>query len=137
MSEYYTPKISELHVGFDYYEEDGRYILKPKTINSTGVLARVAVDIKTFEGEEEQPIRVKYLDQQDIEDLGFEYTPHTDGLRGIGNGGDLILQQCTNLNSHNGIGTWISTKSDATLFFGVIKNKSELKRVLEMIGYEL
>ena len=79
----------------------------------------------------EPVIRIKHLDQEDIESLRFEstkplwYQYHNDRymIVDLSNKGDNMYS--------------ITDKRDDTyLFYGKIKNKSELKKVLKMIGYE-
>lgn len=90
--------------------------------------------------------RIKYLDKKDIEELGWiyvEFIPNGDGdsrwfneysFKGgfyrifswghIESLGDNLLDRVT-IKSHGG---------ETTLFDGKIKNKSELKRILKMLG---
>lgn len=62
-NKYYTPSIEEFHIGFEYewLNENGKWVkeLTPKEITVNG-----------FE-EQSYGLRVKYLDKEDIESLGF------------------------------------------------------------------
>ena len=63
-NKYYTPDIEEFHVGFEYeefYKETWRSVL----------YSGMGTTLYNFYSGNES-IRVKYLDQEDIESLGFE-----------------------------------------------------------------
>ena len=86
-------------------------------------------------------VRVKYLCQEDIEDLGFVSNRPYDGeYRSRSN----IRWDCraeTLKLTHNDENNWIELRIDANygqeyLFQGTVKNKSELKVILKQIGYE-
>ena len=123
-SKYYTPTIEEFHVGFGYewLNDDNEWVKEDTPIEIT------------VEGYEEQAygLRVKALDREDIESLGWERTIadkvyrkgrfllyyHEDGDDGC----VLISENKTN-----------SILKGERLFFGTIKNKSELKRILNQL----
>lgn len=157
---YYTPDISEFHVGFEYESYEMYYTIVDEW--DTGTLMwvkRTVLDINqeqfTGEGhkfkaiyhvsvnnlyepnvEWNKNIRVKYLDREDIESLewvkiqkkrashfwdyyeknGYEISIHKEKPTSISidNGGD-----------HEYLNTY---------FDGVIKNKSELKKIMQQIG---
>lgn len=150
-NKYYTPSIEEFHVGFEYeYKsafdelitdgdgEDGwyRHVFNPKGY----------ISLKKFkENISQNKIRVKYLDKEDIESFGFKYKDrYRDG------GSCVYAYKCWNLIFYKTntvsygkkyIKDTIAIKyfhpddSKGELhFFGTIKNKSELKKVLKMIG---
>ena len=132
-NKYYTPSIEEFHVGFEYEERVNKdWIEKEFTFEWCG--GNEILDIYN-EGYETTDIRVKYLDKEDIESLGFEETyDDTEGniwfAQGNGNI-DICLSQYT---KHN---TEICNRiTDQVLFKGVIKNKSELKRLLKQLGID-
>lgn len=130
-NKYYTPEIEEFHVGFEFefYDEDD----KDWTITTI----KNQIDLCNWTGLEIN-IRVKYLDQEDIESLGFE----EDYDDSEGNVWfriyDTKYRLC--LCEHTSHNIWIvddyEESLDDTLFKGTIKNKSELKRELKMIGYD-
>lgn len=139
MSQYYTPSTEEFHVGFEY----------EVSVEDTGFHKRIWD--KKSEGQYLMltpcSTRVKYLDQKDIESFGFEKAhshPHPendDYLFGV----PRLMKD----NGPTGNGFWLKLKkktgqveiTDCTglfhkrLFDGVVKNKSELKRVLTQIGF--
>ena len=71
-NKYYTPTIEEFHVGFEYEQEDRgigstlfekRIIISPSQIESA---------FEEHEDLDDAEIRVKYLDIEDIKNLGWE-----------------------------------------------------------------
>lgn len=137
-TKYYTPDISEFHVGFEYERMNGTDWEKAELTNVDcwGTMAR------GYENEFEEidslirSVRVKYLDKEDIESLGFEHDQTTkDGSYFYS--GTLITenQWCINLKDFTIDIYDINSKSDFR-FNGLVKNKSELKQILKMIGYE-
>jgi hypothetical protein len=144
-SKYYTPNISEFHVGFEYEEWD---------VRAEDSYAKLVVrEGQKLFMHDYCEYRVKYLDREDIESLGFEqislnaYRKRADDIIHLvgGEGSYIIL----NMNISNGttrkgnfyIGLRANTgelhgdvKTERCLFSGTIKNKSELKRILKQIG---
>jgi len=136
-SRYYKPELSEVHVGFECEANvEGKWI--PLMLQGFDCVEEyVKRDV----------YRVKYLDRDDIESLGFEYEKaygKTTGIEGsyfksthkMNNRSciwlDLDLDGSCDVTIHNNE-DW---EDRHTWFQGTIKNKSELKRVLKMIGYE-
>jgi len=70
MDKYYIPKIEEFHIGFEYEEQVDRDEWINITIAEVCELEFIADDLEHNQG---LSIRVKYLDQVDLESLGFEY----------------------------------------------------------------
>jgi hypothetical protein len=69
-NKYYIPEISEFHVGFEY---------ESKTLKNDVWEHRICASIDVFEACEalkydENIVRVKYLDRQDIEECGWNYS---------------------------------------------------------------
>ena len=135
-TKYYTPDISEFHVGFEYERMNGTDWEKAELTNVDcwGTTAR------GYENEFEEidsliiPVRVKCLDKEDIESFGFEHDQTTkDGSYFYS--GTLITenQWCINLKDFTIDIYDINSKSDFR-FNGLVKNKSELKQILKMIG---
>jgi len=132
---YYTPEIEELHVGFEYEfkQSSGTWVshLIP------GLSALLVIWKSNNSGK--YPIRVKYLDQKDIESFGFHL------IGGTLETADAVFSTKTgwwHLHCTNGKrGPWAAIskgfRAGATMLFsGTVKNKSELKRILKQIGYE-
>ena len=138
-NKYYTPEISEFHVGFEFeYEVDELNSDEPGWKKSI-----LNFDFGWLEIPQDFALnkRVKYLDQSDIEELGFTYK---------GKAIDIWFEKEGNFD----MGTWTSYKcqlhygihdnrlfidmidigSEVRVFNGIIKNKSELKKVLQMLN---
>jgi hypothetical protein len=142
MSKYYTPTIEEFHVGFEYKLPQGDVI----TVEETTDLFSIAEYLDMNTG-----IKVKYLDRDDIESLGFKYNEfYSRGFYGYTNTNQnlMIAHQFidnpedvtkvtilkNNLTRHLGR-TYIGSLWEP-IFVGTIKSKSELKKVLKQISYE-
>ena len=129
-SKYYTPEIEEFHVGFEYEHknlpdgEDAEWF--PHTFNKY-------CDAQVHNS---MSRRVKHLDREDIESLGFityENRPAdiARGFRGF-NKGDYHIS--TNEGSNRIHISKILSERSESIFNGTIKNKSELKRLLKQLG---
>lgn len=154
-NKYYTPDIEEFHVGFEYEVFEKGQIYDPNIMT----FMPIETEDKFFKFTYPDPfygyqlnklfaqkdLRVKYLDQEDLESLGFSNTPkdydkglvsRNDLMRIIGN--DVIKIQTY----------WIYSKDERLIrifkgrkyvypyqevFRGIIKNKSELKRIMKQI----
>ena len=140
-SKYYTPKINEFFIGFEYESkenfQDGtvksqeqfdtaRWI---KEIFSNGDSPYVNRALSGKNADNNRcGIRVKYLDSSDIESLGFIFGEYCKAqFRG-----EIIEMY----NKYSDIWTIHCIGEDyrEKLFEGMIKNKSELKRLLIQLG---
>ena len=139
-NKYYIPSIEEFHVGFEYYVDDKLYIITDVVLK----LMLNAITEDTFEGKYGQGtlrlnidnVRVKYLDREDIESLGWTvhgymsneniFTIEKDHITYTlilyPNFNNKIEIRCSHPSIHYGN------------FLGYCKNKSELKRVLKQVG---
>ena len=145
-NKYYTPKPEEVNI------KPGDTVLleycngAEELVVSTIVHDMRGYDPFIFCGNDKEvcrvtDIRVKYLDREDIESLGFnlvETEPHDLYSREVDKDHTWLLvphyfeEGCE-------LRVWIVSKSSVIKggeFDGTIKNKSELKMVLKMIGYE-
>ncbi len=130
MNKYYTPEIEEFHVGFEYEEKDIEW---EKAVCGT-------YDAGDFDAlgdvSREGNIRVKHLDREDIESLGFNHI-----------GAMWFESEELNCRIRKWTGLGVDVYSDWSRveldgdhpnnhrnFSGAIKNKSELKRILKQIG---
>ena len=123
-NKYYTPDISEFHVGFEYECSSDKGELW------YSVIIEQLKDYLTLEDDLRYDlVRVKYLDKEDIEGLGFEHV------------GSLWFKDINNFK----IRKWkdreldiykhyISDNEDQLIFRGSIKNKSELVKLLKQLG---
>lgn len=119
-NKYYTPEVFEFHVNFEYQEkqQDGTW----KDVKFPYDPGLSLDDI--YGG----GIRVKHLDREDIESLGFEFDKGSDYYWTRFFNGEYLL--CTENE-----GKGITLEKDGDFYFmGKIKNKSELKRILKQIG---
>ena len=96
-NKYYTPEIEEFKVGFEF-EQFGKYTEFKVCQNTYGYYSKIGETIETvgwkpkvceefdFEDLEEylenDLIRTKYLDQEDIESLGFNLNVKTENKKG-------------------------------------------------------
>lgn len=121
---YYTPKIEEFHVGFEYqYKNKNKWL---KTIFQDG---------RSVEYHEEQ--RVKYLDKEDIRDLGWllmKEDKEIDYYSFKKDKNELIINF---LDSYFGITVTIFyyiNNNTRYSFSTPIKNKSELKKLMKQLN---
>jgi len=146
MNKYYTPEIEEFHVGFEYeclfnFNDWRSHIYGSEEeveVYGTKELDYLKRHIKNF--------RVKYLDREDIESLGFipiipsniedkgSYEPDWWSTTKTGDGYQIL--KCKNYST-NEITYEISYGQHEyrqVKFDGTIKNKSELKKLLKQLG---
>ena len=129
MSKYYTPTIEEFHVGFEFesnytlFSKDREWTKCKLDENNTWFIEEWYVDAVPTE------FRVKYLDREDIESLGFEHTDGNDRFAWFKSGKWIMQFNVGHCHIHTG-------NDMLRHFSGYIKNKSELKRILKQICYE-
>lgn len=138
-NKYYTPEIEEFHVGFEYEITNGYEWVKKSFCHE---------DFNTFlyqhlyNAINQQHVRVKFLDREDIESLGWEFKerciweiPFIYSFDEIGIG---------EVNNVKGAWRLIYTKDrfcaiikdcygDSDHFRGEVKNKSELRKLMKML----
>ena len=119
-NKYYTPDISEFCVGFEYEQKLFHiWQLKLQVSKST----KLQIIEKAIN---DNLIRVKYLDKEDIESLGFKYLSEEQYYN---DKKDLLLEVKNEYIRISG-----ETNTPRFLFFhGKIKNKSELKFILKCL----
>ena len=125
-NKYYTPDISELHIGYECEWLDTRN-------DWVGLVIKLTNDIST-----EDTYRTKYLDSDDIISLGFEEKRKTID--------SIIYHKKDFFNFPYGL--WLKHKPNSncivldndecysdndTYFQGLCKSKNELKKILEWI----
>jgi len=123
-NKYYTPTIEEFHIGFEYQR-----LINNKWVDETydpwdDFLAGDVLFCIS-----EQSLRVKYLDKEDIESLGWygnnNYYLHSEG--------SYKLQ----IEHHPKYSTISIESLGGFKYYGYlesIKNKSELKRLMKQLG---
>ena len=133
-NKYYTPEIDEFFVGFEFEElfkqKWNRLIPPPKDspnewvklkLDTSHSISRIISKIK------QDKVRVKYLDKQDLIELGFNKDPS--GVRYFEfNGFQLYF------DIHQDFNVTIYNDDSIIVFQGDVKNKSELIKVLKMLG---
>lgn len=137
MNKYYTPDIEEFHVGFEYekfektlvYDNQWRFKLNKYKFNTKHV-TNTFFNYNFVEDLKEDKIRVKYLDQEDIESLGFKYQKHNTYYKKLT---DKILLRLETLKDNILLIEYFVNGSSASSFMVVIKNKSELKKLLKQL----
>ena len=137
---YYTPEIEEFHVGFEFecsndklnYKKQiyyGSQVLKSKSYYDDHGCEYDAVE------DDLKHIRVKYLDKEDIESLGFK--PQYPDMKNTGFINKNIYESGATIIGLRGDSQVSITKchhpNTSTLVF-TIKNKSELKRLLKQLN---
>lgn len=140
-NKYYTPKIEEFHIGFEC-EFKNRMIVPVEWRKEVCETETLSIAFDTWEHEQEEfkdEFRVKHLDQEDIVELGYKFNgnfyekPYNDP-RQIYSQSHLIFIPKTN-HVVVQIGSQESPFTDFnTLFVGTIKNKSELKKILNQLN---
>jgi hypothetical protein len=129
---YYTPEIEEFHVGFEY-----EVMIPEKSIWSKEVffLNDSHIDLVKWVNIQDEftihKIRVKYLDTEDIESLGW-VDGETMGLSGYlfnWRNEDEKFQMYEDREF-----TQIYNWEDQIIFQGTIKNKSQLKFIMTCLG---
>jgi len=163
---YYTPSLEEFYTGFEFerlltsysyklqhIEGDSYKVLEdPKQCMSFQKCVCETNDFELLEiilDERPEEVRVKYLDREDIEELGFNYVKAGDFLKndniyivdsyekGYFISGDTytVLTKYDNNFCHIYSNVnWVGDPSNmSTVFQGNIKNKSELKKLIEQL----
>lgn len=132
MSEYYIPEIEEFHVGFEFEMNDtwGRW----KKLTLTEEMLKNPL-VSVGSGNERVPYyrntRVKYLDREDIESLGWNYKHvYSPQLEFMSENRDYEISYDVEINH---LRVEVDEEDDVTLFNGTIKNKSELVTLLKQL----
>ncbi len=131
---YYTPSIEEFHLGFEYEEliENTwiERVLRESIMyidNANSKFKGVAFSI------EKEPVRVKYLDQEDIESLGWIIEKRFNNLNCFIKNNYVLSLSLTNgsIMIHRKVDNIQELFTD---FSGFIKNKSELIRLMKQLN---
>ena len=144
---YYTPSIEEFHVGFEceYYSSHADKfisIVLNESNFSTNSLDGSFDDDYVFSGNyhSDNKFRVKYLDSEDIESLGFDktaeygkYIEFNDNIKAFNPSSTKLLYN-TDTNLINIESFTFEEESSLPLFHGIVKNKSELVRLLKQLN---
>lgn len=128
-NKYYTPSVEEFHVGFRYEVHED-----PRTDEGW---SKTEVDRNCIkycvQQDSDVDYRVKYLDQQDIEELGWIRDPENDRAEHIAfKLGDMVLLFCEDDNEV--VIIWVHKRivqCDKVRFHGNLNNYNELKLVMK------
>lgn len=131
---YYIPEPEEFHIGFEFErqqivpEYDNQWRMKVKKLVFTKeYFTSNAIRYNFFEDLKEGKIRVKSLDQEDIESLGWKVNYHSYGRNYLK--GDFSLGY-----TYDKLRMEISHEKEGRFFLGEIKNKSELTVIMKQLG---
>lgn len=148
-NKYYTPSIEEFHMGFEYeYSNDNiiRGVLRDKGLSTDGKTEATwikdtltEITAKDFK-KQLFGLKVKYLDKEDIESLGWKEREDLIGIYKIDrwelcdlSSSAIMISRFTELD-------WPMAKENEgklfrdTHFKGLCKNKSELKVLMKQLN---
>ncbi len=140
MSRYYTPTIHDFHVGFEYEcklnnGEWDNLIFQPNEYNFVHKFKEESYFI------DENNVRVKYLDIEDIESFDFKLIEEEEEFLlfesyktflGAGTGDDRKLVISYNTRSEELWIWWRENRgTETTIYEGFCKNKSEFRKILK------
>ncbi len=137
-NKYYIPTIEEFHVGFEYetYVAGSNTEYKKMAYSLTSPLVHNAY----AQGLQEGWIRVKYLDKEDIESLGWKFGTTFKNLEVFHKNSNVLFFNSKSLDIS--ISEPISSNKNETMkerltqsiFCGTLKNKSELKKLMQQLN---
>jgi hypothetical protein len=133
---YYTPSLKEFHEGFRYYVKD--------FYNSSSLMGPFVFDsgivLETFEDFVDRgQTKVKYLDQADIEELGWKYMATESGSKEFAKYYQLLDWWMIKSSRSLDVAIFNSTADNPVdlfkdrehrIFYGRIKNYNELRRLM-------
>lgn len=149
-TKYYTPAIEEFHVGFEYqvmsfkkelseiYDinhliEGDDFVWITRTWKELDEF-KYSFSVSDFNGERKiivpKSIRVKILDREDIESLGWIQRDYDTFDFGSNIAFEFIPEETSYIYTYG------RGQDDNTIFKGKIKNKSELQRLMQQLNIE-
>lgn len=144
-SKYYTPTIEEFHVGFEFDLNDTVRDGSGRKEWSYEIKFSIAIAnyVKLILEKSPEDVRVKYLDKEDIESLGWvlqteelktgKYPSHWCVFKKDNN--ELYIQLA---NVNNSYPNKLTIRGNGNSNIGnirlLIKNKSELKKLMKQLG---
>lgn len=119
-NKYYTPELHEFHIGFEFEEKIVDDLWK-----SSKFLYRWFEERYFLKQIDNKNIRVKHLDREDIESLGWEFKKDDLGFWDFCKG-------------NNRLQFFPEKEKNISIFLNsyTIKNKSELKKLMQMLNIE-
>ena len=140
-NKYYTPELLEFHVGFEFEQfENNNW--QQTTLESDGA-ERFFVMLNTYESQDF--VRVKHLDREDIESLGWHKHQETyfsfENKKIKSHSNEYFLNEILVLSNSYFLEITdfciiIQDYDYEVIFKGTIKNKSELKKIMQMLNIE-
>lgn len=146
---YYNPKIEEFHVGFEFeYLNVKNQWIKSDDFSDTFLNDDIDTVSEVGRYLDNSEIRVKFLDREDIESLGWNYS----GINAFGYVTYSIFEKLSFGNVTSTLSTYIVDDTltflirkttelnkpirtiDNNTFCGTIKNKSELQKLMNQLG---
>ena len=142
-NKYYIPEIEEFHVGFEcefYNSKDKHFYFEApdgwiKTMIGENLYLREFTN--QYQLLKENLFRVKYLDQEDIESLGWKFIKHHPGTTQLDfKKGIYYLDFDSNFRGKSWLRIYEgdNQSEEFNFFTGFIKNKSELKILMKQLG---
>lgn len=132
---YYTPEITEFHVGFEF--ETREHVINTSWQKKTADWQELDIVFDDFEHDENYKsiYRVKYLDKEDIESLGWvrdnvRFDELTKQVYGKNN---WVLVHDSELRKVHIYANGITESESINIFIGFVKNKSELIKLMKML----
>lgn len=128
-NKYYTPTIEEFYIGFEYesnyLEKEGVWIKKVLTQEESGFFfENYIADASPLE------FRVKYLDQEDIQNEGWKKVDSTFGQYSLNDKYFLTLtNNLVHIGYDKGFQTWINVCLGVPIY-----NKSEFNKLVKKLG---
>lgn len=143
MDKYYTPEMEEFCIGFEYDEkyiantDNPEWISKVATYHRDGkynVNEGCIEDISRDDDNGWVEYRVKYLDKTNIESLGLTYDAENSFGKDYPTFNIGIYIMYSSMNSHRISLLYIHNGMEFYVFDGIIKNKSELAKLLKQLN---
>jgi hypothetical protein len=134
---YYTPTFEDFIPNLEYEYFDGREWVK-KVYDNLEHRAKDTMKLHYELKLNKDRFRIKYLDQSDIESLGYNHFKHNP--KGVFSAVDYYKGYSAGLTHYHNTNTVIvyeqlqGNMEGDTWFRGKIKNKTELKRLLKQLG---
>ena len=134
-SKYYTPSIEEFHVGFEYEQASDKMVAPKQWYKEIFYLNNSHIDIVQYSSLNKN-VRVKCLDKEDIESLGWKGQEVNSVY--FRKGRYRLVHWFTNDKTGRDV-TIIEEYpggEEALIKKAIVKNKSELKKLLKQLNID-
>ncbi len=132
---YYTPSPEEFHLGFEFEAKKGSGLINDVHYEEGQEWKKTIVQHGDFFNTlNPEHIRVKHLGREDIQSLSWKYN-YNPSLNKKGSPTEFVFGKAALLffEKENKVHIFDGI-SDVVRFAGKLKNKSELKRVMQQVG---